>query len=291
MWMFSYKFMHMAQSGLRAGTTDIPTDSVSPMGHQPYGFMMTPTKMTMDMHMLMAMVGVTDRFTVMAMSNYQAMVMDMLMNMGSGNVPQSPMRTSGFGDTELRGIYGIWKYLVGSLGLGIPTGSTTEEIDMMGITFRAPYDMQLGSGTFELRPALTFNMLSDSALWNFGAQASGVYHIASHHGYSRGDNFKFMGWVQRALGPAATWLRLVFNDTGRISGRDPEIDEMQAVASAPDGDPNNYGGQRIDAALGVAVKIGPFSFGVEGGLPLYENLNGLQLKTSWFLNSGFQTMF
>jgi len=61
--------------------------------------------------------------------------------------------------------------------------------------------------------------------------------------------------------------------------------------SMPDADPNNYGGQRLDGLIGVSYTKGPFSFGVEGGLPFYQNLNGLQLKTSWLLNAAFQVMF
>jgi hypothetical protein len=247
--------------------------------------------MSMDMHMLMAMYGVTDDLTVMAMANYLANSMGMLMNMGAGNVAQAPMRTSGFGDTELSGTYHLWKDFTGTLGLSLPTGSTTESVDMMGNIFRAPYDMQLGSGTVDLKPSLTYNALSPNSLWNWGAQASYILHIAKHHGYSRGDNFKMMTWGQRAFGPATTWVRFVFNQTAHINGSDSEIDKLQATAPTPDGDPNNYGGQRIDGIAGASFKLKSFSFGLEAGLPLYENLNGLQMKTRWFIASGFQAMF
>ena len=294
MWMANYRFMHTSMRGLGAGTSNVSTDHVIPATGTQYGFMMAPTEMTMDMHMVMVMYGLTDRLTLMGMANYQENRMEMLMNMGMGDIASSPMRTSGIGDTELRGLYQISKCLVGSLGLNIPTGDTKQEFTTMGMTFRAPYDMQLGSGTYDLKPALTYNALSDDALWNWGAQASYSYRTGKNNGYSLGDNVKVIGWLQRALGPASTWLRLAYNDTGRIKGRDPEIDKLldpMMGASTPDADPYNYGGERLDGFVGASVTFGPLSLGVEGGIPLYQYLNGLQLKNDWYLTAGIQGMF
>jgi nitrous oxide reductase accessory protein NosL len=301
MWMFNFKFMHMDMNGLRDGTSDVSQDSVGFMRGKPYDYMMIPTAMTMDMYMVMAMYGITDRLTVMAMANYLWMNMSMLMDMGPMSMKpvkeEPPMTANGFGDTELRVMYKINKHLVGSLGLTFPTGSIDEEFSTMGRTYRNPYDMQLGSGTYNLSPALTYNALSDDAKWNWGAQAQYTWHTAKNdNGWSFGDNFKATGWLQRALGPVTSWLRLAYNDTGKIWGHDPEIAKLldpnpMKGASMPDADPDNYGGQRLDGAMGVSFQKGRFSVGVEGGIPFYQNLNGLQLKTSWFLNAGLQVMF
>ncbi|MBI5234111.1 MAG: hypothetical protein HY880_07135 [Deltaproteobacteria bacterium] len=296
MWMVNYKFMRMAMDGLRDGTSNVPVEKVSPVGSKPYGYMMTPTRMSMDMHMMMLMYGITDRVTLMVTAAYQDNEMDMVMNMGKGNVPaKAPMTTRGPGDTELRGICKISKQLFGSIGLSLPTGSIDRKIKMMSIEFRAPYDMQLGSGTYDLKPALTYSALSDDAKWSWGAQTMYTFHTGKNgNGWGLGDNLKVTGWLQRALGPAASWLRLAFSDTGRIEGRDAEIEKsLDPVrgAPAPDADPRNYGGQRLDGLMGASLTKGPFSIGIEGGTPLYQSLNGLQLKTKWFLNAGVQVMF
>ncbi len=202
------------------------------------------------------------------------------------------MRTSGFGDTEVRGIYKITDYLVASLGLSIPTGDIKQDFQTMGITLRAPYDMQLGSGTFDLKPALTYSDLSSDALWNWGGQFSYIYHLGKNNsGYSLGDVTKATGWLQRAFGPASAWLRLAYTYTNAITGQDPAIVRTLLVAPSPDADANNYGGHRIDGFVGISMSKGPFSFGIEGGIPLYQNLHGLQLETDWFLTAGFQAMF
>jgi len=299
MWMVTYKFMHMNMSGLRAGTSDVDLSSVGFKRDKPYNYMMIPTDMTMDMHMFMLMYGITDRLTVMAMANYLVNSMDMLMDMGPGKMitREDPMTTRGIGDTEIRGIYKINKYLNGSLGLSLPTGDITKTVVMMRKTYRAPYDMQLGSGTYDLKPALTYSALSDDAKWNWGAQAMYTYHIGENkNDYSLGDNFKATGWLQRAFGPASSWVRLAFNDTGRIHGKDPEIDKLNHPltgmgAPTPDADPDNYGGQRLDGLIGLSLQKGSLSVGVEGGVPLYQNLNGLQMKTKWLINVGVQVMF
>ncbi len=305
MWMIDYKFMRMYMSGLRSGTSDVGLENIGYMTsknqstfNKAYNYMMIPTIMTMDMHMFMLMYGVTDRLTVMGMATYQVNSMNMLMDMGMGAKPDDPMKTRGIGDTELRGIYKINNHLTGSLGISLPTGDIEQTfVTMKRPPYRAPYDMQLGSGTFDLKPALTYNDLSGDAKWNWGAQAMYTWHTAKNdNNWKYGDTFKLNGWLQRALGPATSWLRLVFTDTAKIRGHDPEIDklldpDMKKGAPMPDADPNNYGGKRIDGAIGLSIKQGNFSAGIEGGIPLYQDLNGLQLKTKWFMTVGLQLMF
>lgn len=299
MWMLNYKFMHMNMSGLRDGTTNVGLGDIGFKRSKPYNYMMIPTDMTMDMHMMMVMYGITDQVTVMAMANYQDNKMEMLMDMGPGKMitQEAPMRTSGFGDTELRGIYKINKNLVGSLGLSLPTGDINKSVTMMHKEYRAPYDMQLGSGTYDLKPALTYSALSDDVKWNWGAQAMFTCHLGKNENdYSLGDSLKVTGWLQRAFGPATSWVRLAFSDTGHIRGKDSEIDKLihpltGMGAPTPDADPDNYGGRRLDGLIGVSYTKGSLSLGVEGGIPLYQYLNGLQLKTTWVLNAGIQIMF
>ena len=163
--------------------------------------------------------------------------------------------------------------------------------------YRQPYDMQLGSGTYDLKPAITYNGLSDDAKWNWGAQAMYTWHTGKNENdWSYGDSIKVTGWLQRAFGPVTSWLRLAYSDTGRIRGEDSEIDKLldpdpMKGAPSPDADPRNYGGQRLDGLIGVSLLKGPVSIGIEGGIPFYQNLNGLQMKTTWVLNAGIQVMF
>ena len=121
--------------------------------------------------------------------------------------------------------------------------------------------------------------------------------------YSLGDSLKLNTWLQRALGPAATWVRLSYSNTASINGHDDAIQKslddrnsMMAMTrymapAMPDANPDNYGGQKIDSFIGLSLPVGPLSLGVEIGLPLYQNLNGLQMKNDWYLSAGLQAMF
>lgn len=294
MWMLSYQYMHMAMDGLRDGTSDVESDSVGYKRGSEYEYMMIPTAMTMDMHMLMAMYGVTDSWTVMLMPSYVQTKMDMIMDMGPmmGRSEYDPMSTDGLGDTEVRAAYKVNERLTASLGLSLPTGSIEETVASMRRTFRAPYDMQLGSGTYDLKPALTYNALSGDAKWNWGAQATYTWRTAENdNGWRYGDSLKLNGWLQRAFGPAAGWLRLAYGNTGSIRGEDREIAALQSWSPMPDADPDNYGGTRVDGAVGASCVLGPVSLGLEFGVPLYQDLNGLQMKADWFTTAGIQVMF
>jgi hypothetical protein len=343
MWMFNYKYMHMGMDGLRDGTTDVATSSVGNGRGLPYDdIMMVPTSMAMDMHMVMAMYGFNDKLTGMVMVNYLETKMDMLMDMSpnklvkkatsmdrqgdmspngsdmtnmyelqargagdSGISKMDTMRSSGLGDTEVRGVYKFTETLNASLGLSLPTGDIEQTYEgMKKSTHRAPYDMQLGSGTFDLKPAVTANFLSADALWNWGGQAMATLHLGNNENdYSLGDSLKLNTWLQRALGSAATWIRVAYSNTGSINGHDNAIqkslDDKNSMAlmtsfmaeTMPDANPNNYGGEKIDGFIGVSLPLGPFSLGVEGGIPFYQNLNGLQMKNDWYLTAGLQAMF
>jgi hypothetical protein len=299
MLMFNYKLMHMDMRGLANGDSNVDQSKVGYRRNLPYNYMMVPTSMTMNMHMVMAMYGITDRLTAMAMANYQETEMKMLMDMGPGRMRgnDTPMRTVGFGDTEVRGIYKICNILTGSLGLSFPTGSIGKEFTTMRTIYRAPYDMQLGSGTYDLKPAITYNDLSGDQKWNWGAQAMYTAHVGRNdHGWRLGNTLKATSWLQRALGQFNSWVRLAYTDTGKIKGKDAQIDKLihpttGMGAPMPDADPNNYGGRKLDGLIGLGFAVGPVSLGIEGGVPLYQYLNGLQMKTQWVLNTGIQIMF
>ncbi len=299
-WMFNTKWGHSQQDGLQAGTSPVSESQASTTR-----VWAVPSHKTMDAFKFMGSYGITDQLTLMGIINYQAnglqqMPQDRRIN-GQPNIySTSPVNTSGLGDTELDAIYKIHDSklgkVTGTVGLSIPTGSTSQESTAAdGYGYRAPYDMQPGSGTVDLKPALTYNWITDNALWNLGGQASGIVHTGTNRGWAYGNSLNLSTWGQRAFGPATTWVRLKYTDTAQIRGQDPNIQMLMEPkrwsSSTPDADPANYGGQILNAFIGASYKYNAFSFGLEGGVPAYQNLNGLQLKNSWQITSGFQAMF
>jgi len=69
-WMFSYRYMHMNMEDLKNGSDDATFDQALE------NYMVTPTSMPMNMHMLGAMYAPSDKITLMAMVNYTSMTMD-----------------------------------------------------------------------------------------------------------------------------------------------------------------------------------------------------------------------
>ena len=133
-WMMSYRYMQMGMGTPIQGNTEL-TELVIYNSYLAY----TPA-MQMDMHMVMGMVGITDRLTAMVMLNYLSSSMDMHMLAGHSHTMNGmtmsssstmKMNTQGLGDTKLQLLYGILKnehtQLVLNLGASIPTGSIQQK--------------------------------------------------------------------------------------------------------------------------------------------------------------------
>ncbi|MGB3151885.1 MAG: transporter, partial [Maribacter sp.] len=75
-WMFSYRYMYMNMEGLKQEGNDASFDDALA------DYMVTPTKMPMNMHMLGSMYAPSDKLTLLAMINIVSMEMDHVTRMG-----------------------------------------------------------------------------------------------------------------------------------------------------------------------------------------------------------------
>ena len=94
-WMVGYNYMYMDMDGNRSGSSRVSERDVLAE------FMVTPTKMSMEMHMLEVMYGVTDKVTLMGMLPYIRKSMDHVTRMGT----RFKTETEGLGDLSLSTIY------------------------------------------------------------------------------------------------------------------------------------------------------------------------------------------
>ena len=228
----------------------------------------------------------------MLMANYLENSMNMVNMMGV----DSSMKSSGFGDTTLSAYYGLYKNTSSSahigLGLSMPTGSIDEKLSP---DVHQPYPMQLGSGTWDLKPSITW--LGQANEWSFGSQTSAVIHLGDNdEGYSLGDSASVTGWVSRKITHwSAVSLRLTGKTWGNIDGEDKNMPTigMGPMAGQPmsaTADPNARGGSSIDLSLGLNLwdTSSGLRFAIEAGTPLYQNLDGPQLGTDWTITTGIQ---
>ena len=301
-WMLSYTYMDMMMQGNRTGTANADDNTV----YKSYG--MAPETMTMQMHMAMLMYGVTDRLTLMAMGGYS--VYNMNMNM-SNNMPYMPgmsmgqmtmqSMSSGFTDTRVSALYNFsnkaTQRIIGSLGINMPTGTIMATgTTMLGDNQRVPYDMQPGTGSFGIVPGITY--VRTYTAFSFGADAGADVKLNKNSiGYKDGNVYHAGAWAGYKFLPFVTGsLRAEYVNTGKITGSDPQIAIPIFEANDPTANTANYGGQWVNVYAGLNFHINKpmwskFSLLMEYGLPVYQNLNGVQSALHGTALAGLQYSF
>jgi hypothetical protein len=284
--MFSYRFMYMNMEDLKRGNDDVE------VGNALVDYMVTPYKMPMKMHMLGAMHAPTNNLTLMAMIQVVSKEMDHVARMGK----LFSTETSGLGDTKISGLYKIFDknhtLLHADLGVSIPTGSIDEK-DItpmsMGNEVVVPYSMQNGSGTFDIKGGFTF-------LWQIGDfsggnQLEGIFRTGENdNGYKLGNRYSLNNWFALKANDLLSFsLRFKGEHIGKIDGANPDLNPMMVITA----DTVNSGGNIIDGSFGVNFYVPNgdlknLRFGAEISHPLYQDLNGVQLKLKETFTVGVQ---
>jgi hypothetical protein len=311
--MLSYRYMHMDMQGNRIGTDEVSPEEIvttvpnrflgQPM--QPPTLRVVPTEMPMDMHMFGAMYAPSDWITLMGMVNYIDKSMDHITfkgGKGTNRLGTFTTESEGFGDTSLTALIRLFDkpradgndHVHINLGLSLPTGSITETDDILTPmntrpTVRLPYSMQLGSGTFDLLPGITYTGRDGDFSWGAQYRATLRLEDENDEGYRRGHVHEATAWLAYQWEPwISTSLRVAGSSEGQIKGIDPNI-----AAPVQTADPDNYGGERVDLFAGVNLvgqtgDLRGHRLAFEAGAPVYQNLNGPQMETDWTLTVGWQ---
>ncbi len=286
-WMLSYRFMNSAAEGLLSGSAKVDNNSVFNT------YLMLPSQSQMNMHMFMVMYGVSSKLTLMTMFNYNDMAMEMAMfsadqehNHSADPSKNNVMQTSGIGDIKVQALYNVLtskkQQLIVSMGASLPVGSIVLKgisNDVAYANSRLPYAMQLGSGTVDLLPGLSYLYYTNK--WAAGSQITGAVRTYNNSvGYHLGNEISVQGWMAyKWLKFLSTSVRAEFCAANKISGKDALLYDHYE----PSANPDNYGGQRASVYIGSAWQInsGVFknnSLSIEYGLPFYQNVNGIQSK-------------
>ncbi len=311
MWMLSYRYMRMEMQDNLIGTDNVSPEQIVAsipnrffgMPGQPPTLRVVPTEMTMEMHMLGAMYAPADRVTLMGMIPYIEKSMDHITFRGPRGTTRRgefTTRSSGMGDVKLMALYRVWH--AGSdqvhlnFGLSLPTGSIDESDDVLAPTgarptLRLPYPMQLGSGTYDLMPGVTYKGRVRNIGW--GAQYQATIRLGENdENYTLGDLHQATAWGNYSWTPAASVsLRVAARTLGAIDGIDPRI-----VAPVQTANPNFQGGDGVDIGVGLNLSGQQGAWrgwraGIEVGLPVYQDLDGPQMEADWFMTAGVKYMF
>ncbi|MEM9445344.1 MAG: transporter [Verrucomicrobiota bacterium] len=312
-WMFSYRYMTMSMEQNYDGTDVVGSQSFISAPGAGQRYVIAPTSMQTQMHVFGGMVGVTDQLTLSIMVPY--LIKDMSHIRFDGVTFDT--HSEGIGDLKLGGMYKLFdqnhQTLHVNFGLSVPTGSiaksdsTPNAPPPLGNTVtterRLPYPMQLGSGSVDLLPGITY--LGQNGKLSWGSQVSGVLRTHENsEDYTLGHEFHGTGWL------AYEWLEWLSSSMrirgkiwGDISGRDsavlvptPMMNTRPASLVVPTADPERRSGERIDLSWGLRLLVpGGFleghSIAMEAGLPVYQNLDGPQLGGEWFATAGWQWAF
>ena len=282
-WMIGYRAMYQRTDDLRHGGSDIRRGDLADQGYS-----VAPTNMTMTMHMLDIMYAPTDDLTLMLMPQY--MTMDMTMTpVGPGDHGGHGMtahtgphshEVSGLGDTVLAALYRLGRVgdheWIGTLGVSAPTGDVHKK-NPDG-TFMH-YGMQIGTGTWDLLPSLTYLGARGALTW--GAQAGAALRLEDRNeaGFAFGERYHLTGWSAWRFAPwISASLRLQYTKEGDIDGH---FDGSHNHASPADRQPN-YGGESTELGIGINTAVqsgtlGGVRLAAEYVFPLRDNYNGYQL--------------
>ncbi|MDA0206282.1 MAG: hypothetical protein O3A53_19810 [Acidobacteria bacterium] len=186
-----------------------------------------------------------------------------------------------------------------NLGVSLPTGSITEQAVTPASApnpTRLPYPMQLGSGTFDFFPGLTY--LAESDNWSGGAQVRGTVRTGENDAnYRLGNRFMATSWAARKLGDrVSASVRLTSERWGNIQGADPAFVGAVMMRMVPTVFTDLRGGSRVDIGGGINTYLkrsrpGQIRLALEVSRPIYQNLDGPQLESDYQVMIGTQFLF
>ena len=285
-WMFSYRYTQTEGEGLLDGDSEIGYTDVFLDG-----FSEAPADFTVGAHLFSALYGHDDRLSFLLDVPWTSREKDV--RTASGGTYTT--RAIGLGDVRLTTLYSLQRrdheHFHVDLGISLPTGSTDvkdETATSLGQSVNLPYDMQLGSGTIDLHPGLTYFRLDEDT--SFGAQATQTIRLDENsQGYTLGNATRITVWVARGFQEDLSGsLRLAFVHQESIDGRDDRLDP----SFDPSADPDSYGGDRLDVFVGLNyTQPGGHRFAGEIGGPIFQDLNGPQVETDILYLFGWQFSF
>ncbi|HNP30699.1 MAG TPA: hypothetical protein PKK23_16760 [Nitrospirales bacterium] len=294
--MFAYRYMRMFMDGNRDGTNNVSASNVL------NSYAITPLQMTTQMHMFSAMYGLNDTVTLMAMLPYVMKSMDHRNRAGV----KFTTNASGFGDFKVGALWRLYAFETPSIGahrfhlntgLSLPTGDINPtDKTPLGNNSLLPYPMRLGSGTVDLLPGLTYTGVLHNVSW--GLQALGTVRLGENQqGYREGHRYQINTWgAYRWAEWISTSARFNWQQWGNIKSRDGQLQTTIGPMNIPlvqTVDPDLQAGKRLDIMGGVNILFPEWiglenHLNVEAGLPIYQYLDGPQLKQSWSFWAGWQ---
>jgi len=261
------------------------------------------------MHMLELMYSPTDWLTLMLMPQFMDMNMS-LRPLENADGEYHKHATGGVGDTGLYAMFKLFEHdghhLHTTMGVTAPTGehdiklnathahgADASEEEPSGSPGYIHYGMQLGSGTWDFKPSLTYTGTLEQWLW--GAQINGTVRMESQNssGYALGDIVQSSLWGGYNL---YDWLSATVRGVYTVQGSIKHGFNGSHPTDSTVDHPWNYGGRFWDVGFGLSASVphGEFAgnrFAFEWLQPVSDDVNGVQLEREGALSASWSYSF
>jgi hypothetical protein len=264
-----------------------------------------PNQISASGQLLAGMYGITNYLNLTVMPTYVSLNTSYTTYRGaSGATPlgDASVSSSGIGDTYaslmLKIYEGYNQELIFSWGLSFPTGSITQNGNILApnakiVNARLAYGLQLGDGTYDGVPSLAYTGNYQDLAWGIMTRARLPLQSYNNQGWRQGNLFEGTGWVGYSFHPLVSGtLRVIGRTQDSIHGTDPHI-----LGLSTGGNPDFYGGQMVKGLIGLSGRMpiaqinGGGRIALEAGMPLYLNLNGVQIPEKWSLQLSAALLF
>jgi hypothetical protein len=287
-WMVYLRYQRTEQDGLRNSRDDLSSQDAFDQGYT-----VAPTEMTTDAVDIQMFYGWDEHWTFFAELPWIAREMEN----DTENGDDFTTNANGIGDLKLGAVRTLHedegRKLIANLGLSVPTGSVDEtDNDADGNSITLPYSMQIGTGTYDVHPGVSWLVQYDT--WSWGAQGQWRLRIGENNeGWAKSNEGDISAWLGKSFSPSiAGSLRVRGYFWGDVHGESDDLDP----ATNPLNDRHRQGGERIDLVGGLTWQLGEGheavrTLGFEAGKPVAEWLDGPGLSTDFYLIFGWRYSF
>ncbi len=326
--MVGYRYMYGSQGDpMLHGSNPVGDLAIVANGCSPNPCFLASDSMTMNMHMLDIMYAPTGWLTLMLMPQFMDMNMSMrrldgapsddlaVNNVGNPIDPstgtpftigqhiphhiQNGHETGGIGDVSLYAMFKLFDdgmhHVHITPGFSAPTGDVDIQLQRNHKVEGGfiHYGMQLGSGTWDFKPSLTYTGHVDQFSW--GVQANGTVRMEDQNksGYALGDMFQATTWGSYNL---TNWLTASIRGMYTLQGAIKGQFNGQINQYGPMDYPQNHGGKYWDVGFGLSAVVPSGDLAgnrvsVEWLQPVEDDVYGYQLERDGALSATWSYHF
>jgi len=301
-------YQHHEFKGLMQGSNSISAQTVVTtvpnrfFGNpgQPPTLRVVPNSAKADVAFPFANFAVSDNFALVGLApliRKQTVLQTFAGGGGTTSLGTNTVSSQGLGDIKFGAIYKAFNTgkhgVVIDTVLSAPTGSITEtDVNLTPantrVRTRLGYGMQLGSGTWDALLGVAY--WGKVKQWGWGAQYLATLPLEDKNseGWRYGDKHEGTAWLSYSWSPTFVTSARVRGETqGKIVGIDPNI-----FGPGLGGDPDNYGGERVEFAVGANWMYGlGHNISMEFAKPVSQDRNGVQAKHNYSLMLSWRNGF